>query len=237
MESRPPARCGFSKPCVCGLPSTPIPNGARLVTSAGVWGSAYASAPRFALASACGVPRPAAQARVGPPPLPRSAARVSQAGSLPRFRFGSPPPLRFGLRYAPAQRCPACGGRRLALPAPPCSATLRMAGRVGRSLRSLSPAPAAVGAFSRSRGSVFRLPAARRSMLDLSSSGSSRPRVPLGATSPRSPMRPQKKIVLHPVILSNSRWYQKRFLRTTPTAPPLSSLRQLLVYDHFRTSS
>lgn len=237
MESRPPARCGFSKPCVCGLPSTPIPNGARLVTSAGVWGSPYGSAHRFAFASACGVPRPAARARVGPPPLPRSAARVSQAGPLPRFRFGSPPPLRFGLRYAPAQRCPACGGRRLALPAPPCSATLRMAGRVGRSLRSLSPAPAAVGAFSRSRGAVFRLPAARRSMLDLSSSGSSRPRVPLGATSPRSPMRPNKKLVLHPVVRIKLDYYRKRSLSPTPAAPPLSSLRQLLVYDHFRTSS
>lgn len=101
---------------------------------------------------------------MGPPPLPLPPrSRVGRFSPSKRSRHS----LRSGCgRYAPlGERCPACGGCRFARPAPLRSATLLYALRVGRSLRSLSPAPAAVGAFVCSLRSRFRLPAAARSRL------------------------------------------------------------------------
>lgn len=119
---------------------------------------------RFSPASPRGGPRPASVVGVGPPPLPLPPrSRVGRFSPSKRSRHS----LCSGFgRIAPSgERCPACGGGRFARPAATLLPMVAMLLLVGRSLWSLSPAPAAVGAFVCSLRSRFRLPAAARSRL------------------------------------------------------------------------
>lgn len=166
---RPPARFGCS--CSLAFGGSPQPASpsarrgcARLVTLAGVCISGFALSPSFLFGVPRGGPRPASAVGVGPPPLPLPPrSRVGRFSPSKRSRRS----LRSGCgRYAPlGERCPACGGCRFARPAPTSLPMVAMLLRVGRSLWSLSPAPAAVGAFVCSLRSRFRLPAAARSRL------------------------------------------------------------------------
>ena len=165
----PEPASGAVAPSRFGVPPRPSsPNArrwcARLVTSAGVCISGFALSPAFLSGGPCGDPRPASAVGVGPPPLPLPPrSRVGRFSPSKRSRHSLC--SGFGRDAPSGERCPACGGGRFARPASAWLPLVAMLLRVGRSLWSLSPAPAAVGAFVCSLRSRFRLPAAARSRL------------------------------------------------------------------------